>query len=117
MVAARYNRKQLYSNIRDTKRTGHVLDMMYEASSKKYPVYTRADLMELDVTIHENTKVEGTHTRKAIITLKRFGDGVASAFGNMASEITGKQVFMPTATHHIVNSALERRASAEALGE
>jgi hypothetical protein len=117
MVAIGYNRKQLYSKIVDNKRTGHILDMMYEASSKKYPAYTRADLMELDVNIHENTNFEDTQTRKAMITLTRFGDGIASAFGNMASEITGKQVFMPTATHHIVNSALERRTSAEALGE
>ena len=117
MIAVGYNRKQLYSKIRENKRTGHVLDMMYEASSKKYPAYTRPDLMDLDVNIHENTKIEGRSTRMAMFTLKRFGDGVASAFGNMASEITGRQVFKPTATHHIVNSALERRESAEALGE
>jgi hypothetical protein len=85
--------------------------------SKKYPAYTRADLMDLDVNIHDNSNIEDRHTRKAVITLKRFGDGIASAFGNMASEITGKQVFMPTATHHIVNSVLERRIGAEALGE
>ena len=117
MIAISYNRKQLYSKIRENKRTGHVLDMMYEASSKKHPSYTRPDLMDLDINIHENTRIEGRSTRKAMVTLKRFGDGVASAFGNMASEITGRQVFMPTATHHIVNSALERSVGAAALGE
>jgi hypothetical protein len=117
MVAVSYNHKQLYSKTRGKKRTGHILDMMHEASSKKYPAYTRADLMELDTSIHENANIEGTHTRKAMITLKRFGNGITSAFGYMASEFTDEQVFMPTATHHIVNSALERRTSTEALGE
>jgi hypothetical protein len=47
----------------------------------------------------------------------RFGDKVTSVFGNMASEIAGKQVFNPTSAHSIVVEALEKKRSSEALAK
>jgi hypothetical protein len=47
----------------------------------------------------------------------RFGDKVTSVFGNIASEITGKQVFNPTSAHSIVIEALEKTKSSEALAK
>ncbi|CAI4211848.1 unnamed protein product [Parascedosporium putredinis] len=46
----------------------------------------------------------------------RLGDKVTSVFGNIASEITGKQVFNPNSAHSIVVEALEKVKSSEALG-
>lgn len=45
----------------------------------------------------------------------RIGDKVTTAFGSVASELTGKQVFNPTATHSIVVQALDRKRCAAAL--
>jgi hypothetical protein len=47
----------------------------------------------------------------------RIGDKVTSVFGNIASEITGKQVFNPTSAHSIVVEALEKTRSSEALAK
>jgi hypothetical protein len=97
---------------------GHIFDFMYDASTRKHPAYTRPDFMELDIDIHQNTEsITGARTRRFLNSLGRLGDGLTEAFGNMASEITGKQVFKPTAKHHIVNQALERRVGSLALAE
>lgn len=40
---------------------------------------------------------------------------MTAAFGNVAHEITGKQVFNPTSAHSVVVEALEKRRSSEAL--
>ncbi|KAL9100483.1 MAG: hypothetical protein Q9187_009358, partial [Circinaria calcarea] len=45
----------------------------------------------------------------------RVGDNITAAFGNIAHEVTGKQVFNPTAAHSIVVEALEKNKSSEAL--
>ncbi|TKA44815.1 hypothetical protein B0A55_13556, partial [Friedmanniomyces simplex] len=47
----------------------------------------------------------------------RVGDKLTSAFGNVAHEITGKQIFDPNSSHSIVVEALERPRSAEALAK
>ena len=45
----------------------------------------------------------------------RFGDKVQAAVGNVASELTGKQMFNSNATHSIVIQALERKRCAAAM--
>ena len=47
----------------------------------------------------------------------RFGDHITSAFGHMAQEVTGKQVFNPNSAHSIVVEALEKNRSSEALAK
>ena len=47
----------------------------------------------------------------------RFGDKLTSAFGNIAQEVTGKQVFNPDSAHSIVVEALEKNRSSEALAK
>ncbi len=103
LIGINYYRGTLYQKVHENKKIGHLLDLRDEASSKMYPAYSRTDLMDVDIRIHENTNIECPHTRKFLSTLTCFGNGIASAFGNMASEITEKQVLQPTATHHIVN--------------
>lgn len=49
--------------------------------------------------------------------VNRIGDKITSAFGNVASEITGKKVFNPNAAHSIVVDALEKKKSSEALAK
>ena len=52
---------------------------------------------------------------RIIQNIGRVKDNVASAFGNVAQEITGKQVFNPSAAHSVVVQALEKKHSSEAL--
>jgi len=47
----------------------------------------------------------------------RVGDKLTSAFGNVASEITGREVFNGSSSHSIVIEALERKRSSEALAK
>ena len=44
-----------------------------------------------------------------------FGNKLTTALGNVAHEVTGKQMFDPTSAHSVVVEALERNRSAEAL--
>lgn len=64
----------------------------------------------------KNHKKSGSSTPLRFIRgAGRFGDKLTSAFGNIAQEVSGKDVFNPDSAHSIVVEALEKNQSAEAL--
>ncbi|KAK5948840.1 hypothetical protein OHC33_010091 [Knufia fluminis] len=125
LISISYHRKQFDSKIKDSKRNINLITQLYEASKSMFPTYcpefAEEDYIISDVLGINNLATPG-HKRSGSATpmrllqgVQRVGEGITSAFGNMASEITGKQVFNPTASHSLVILALEKRKSSEAL--
>ena len=125
LISISYHRKQFDSKIKDSKRNIYLVTRLYEASKAMFPTYcpefAEEDYIISDVLGINNLATPG-HKRSGSATpmrllqnVQRVGEEITSAFGNMASEITGKQVFNPTASHSIVIQALEKRRSSEAL--
>ncbi|KAJ9652409.1 hypothetical protein H2198_008330 [Neophaeococcomyces mojaviensis] len=125
LISISYHRKQFDGKIKDSKRNIYLLTRLYDASKAMFPHYC-PEFAEEDYIISDtlglNSLATPGHKRSGSATpmrllqnVQRVGDQVANAFGNMASEITGKQIFNPTASHSIVIQALERRRSSEAL--
>ncbi|GAB7351796.1 hypothetical protein MBLNU459_g2369t1 [Dothideomycetes sp. NU459] len=121
LVSINYHRKQFDSKIRESKRTIHILDHMYEASRTLFPPFCQ-EFLEDDYLIQDpdtsgmrkTLDKAGLHTR-FFNDIGRARDKFTAAFGNMASEISGKQVFNPTAAHSIVIAALETKRASKAL--
>jgi len=127
LISISYHRKQFDSKIKDSKRNIYLVGRLYEASKAMFPTYcpefAEEDYIISDVlgitnlaNANPGHKRSGSHTPMRILqNVQRVGGEITTAFGNMASEITGKQVFNPTASHSIVVQALEKRRSSEAL--
>lgn len=116
LIGISFNRGKLRAKIDEHKKFSRVLELLYDASVRKHPAHTAQYLLDLDISIQQNTDIECPHTRRILWKMTTLGDAIASIFGDLASEITGQEVFRPTATHSLVNSALDRRLGAEALG-
>lgn len=121
LVSINYHRKQFDSKIRESKRTIHILDHMYDASRTLFPPFCQ-EFAEDDYVIQDpDTLGMGKTMAKANIHTKflndigRARDKFTAAFGYMASEISGKHIFNPTAAHSIVIAALETRHAFKAL--
>ncbi|EXJ58171.1 hypothetical protein A1O7_05596 [Cladophialophora yegresii CBS 114405] len=130
LLSISYHRKQFDDRIKDSKRNVYLVGLLYEASRKLFPEYSREfleedylinDVLDLGERSNRNSMLPG-HKRSGSATpmrliqnVARVGDKVTAAFGNVAQEITGKKVFSPTASHSIVVQALEKKHSAEAL--
>lgn len=121
LISINYHRKQYDRKIKDSKRLISILDVMYDASRQLFPPFTR-EFMELDYDIFDpdtsgiKKKLGQAGIRTTVINdIGRARDKVASAFGNIASEISGKAIFNPTSTHSIVVGALETRSASKAL--
>ncbi|EME88708.1 uncharacterized protein MYCFIDRAFT_213383 [Pseudocercospora fijiensis CIRAD86] len=128
LISINYHRKQFNARIKDSKRQVYILGLLYDASTALFPAYGD-EFQEEDYAIADQLnfaafggKRKRTHKRsgsatpmRALQELGRLGDKVTSAFGNVASEITGKEVFNPNSSHSIVVEALERRRTSEAL--
>lgn len=121
LVSINYHRKQFDTKIRESKRTIHILDHMYDASRALFPLFCH-EFAEDDYLIQDpdTSGMRKTLTKAGIHTrffndIGRARDNFTAAFGNMASEISGKQVFNPTAAHSIVIAALETRHASKAL--
>jgi hypothetical protein len=127
MISVDYHRKQFDSRIRASKRHVHLLSLLYEASRTLFPAYC-SEFAEEDYIINDSvtvgTKLKGDQQRyssaaplRLIQNVGRVGDKITAAFGTVASELTGKQVFNPTSAHSVVVEALEKRRSSEALAK
>ncbi|KAI8630822.1 serine/threonine protein kinase [Xylariaceae sp. FL1651] len=130
LISISYHQRSFANRIQDSKRDVHLLGLMYDASRKLFPMYCE-EFLEEDEIINDSIEMllagnkKGKKTRKsgAVIPAKlignvgRFGNKVTSAFGNLASEITGKQVFNPNSAHSIVIEALEKVKTSEALAK
>ncbi|KAI9649065.1 hypothetical protein NHQ30_001632 [Ciborinia camelliae] len=129
LISVNYHRRSFHGRIKESKHLIHLLGLLYEASRTLFPMYC-PEFVEEDYIISDsieavlqktNRKLLG-HSRngsnapmKIIGDIGRFGDKVTSVFGNIASEITGKQVFNPNSAHSVVIEALEKTKSSEAL--
>jgi small-conductance mechanosensitive channel len=130
LISVSYHRKQYDTRIKESKHNVHLLGQLYEASRAMFPEYC-PEFEEEDAIISDSIlgaagqKSKRHHRSDSTTPLRlmrhvgqnvgRLGDKVTVAFGNVAHEITGKQIFNPTAAHSIVINALEKRRSSEAL--
>lgn len=128
LISINYHAKQFNARIKDSKRRVRLLGLLYDASKQLFPQYCN-EFAEEDYAIADQinlavfgSKKKRTHKRSGSATpmrmlqqVGRVGDKVTSAFGNVASEVTGKQVFNPNSSHSIVVEALEKRRTSEAL--
>ncbi|KAI4106842.1 MAG: hypothetical protein LQ339_002814 [Xanthoria mediterranea] len=128
LISIGYHRKQFNAKIRDSKHNIHLLSLLYDASRALFPAYCH-EFAEEDYIINDSlhlsdSKKGSGHNRSGSATpmrllqnVGRFGDKVTSVFGNIAHEVTGKQVFNPGSAHSIVVEALEKNKSSEALAK
>ncbi|KAI9802894.1 MAG: hypothetical protein M1825_002125 [Sarcosagium campestre] len=125
LLSINYHRTQFNAKIKDSKHNVYLLSLLYEASRALFPAYCN-EFIEEDYIINDSiaTSTKGSKGRSGTATpmrlirdVGRVGDKITSAFGEIASEITGKQVFNPTAAHSVVVEALEKKRSSEALAK
>ncbi|KAF4123588.1 mechanosensitive ion channel protein 4/5/6/7/8/9/10 [Geosmithia morbida] len=123
VIGVSYHQRSFANRISESKHEIRLLGMLYDASRTLFPMYC-PDFAEEDHIINDSIELKirgmkggsGTATpMKLINDFGRLGDKVTSAFGNIASEITGKHVFNPNSAHSIVLEALDRLRSSEAL--
>jgi small-conductance mechanosensitive channel len=129
LISISYHRKQFDDKIKASKRNIYLLSLLYDASRSLFPAYCPEFATEdhlINDSIDVNSKVGSAQGRSGSATpmrliqnvganVGRVGDKITAAFGNVAQEITGKQVFNPTSAHSIVVEALEKTSSSEAL--
>lgn len=127
LISVNYHRRSFANRIKDSKHNIQLLGLLYDASRTLFPMYCR-EFIEEDYVINDSIeavlakstghKRSGSATPlKLIADVGRLGDKVTSVFGNVAHEITGKQVFNPNSAHSIVIEALEKTKSSEALAK
>ncbi|KAH8892494.1 hypothetical protein GQ53DRAFT_746039 [Thozetella sp. PMI_491] len=126
LISISYHQRSFANRIKDSKREVHLLGLLYDASRTLFPMYC-PEFMEEDYVINDSLDMilsggKRGHRRNGSVTpmrligdVGRFGDKLTSVFGNIASEITGKQVFNPNSAHSVVVEALEKLRSSEAL--
>ena len=128
LISISYHRMQFDQKIQDSKHNIYLLGLLYDASRALFPEYCPEFAAE-DYLISNIINFESmapSHARSGSATplrliqnvgqnVGRVGDKVTAAFGNIASEITGKQVFDATSAHSIVVEALEKNKTSEAL--
>ncbi|KAJ5542456.1 hypothetical protein N7535_004877 [Penicillium sp. DV-2018c] len=127
LISISYHRKQFDTKIKTSKRNVYLLSLLFEASRNMFPVYCpefkEEDSLIFDSLLAQAGVKDGKRSsamplrmlRQVGKNVGRVGDKVTAAFGNVASELTGKQVFNPTSTHAMVTEALERQRHAAAL--
>lgn len=128
LISIGYHRKQFNTKIKSSKHNIYLLSLLYDASRALFPAYCN-EFVEEDYIINDSfelgdSKRGSGHKRSGSATpmrllqnVGRFGDKVTSAFGNIAHEVTGKQVFNPDSAHSVVVEALEKNKSSEALAK
>ena len=130
LISISYHRTQFDAKIKDSKHKIYLLSLLYDASRYLFPAYCNEfaeedyiindsiDLSLLEVKGSKGHKRSGSATPMRLIqNIGRAGDKLTSAFGNIAHEVTGKQVFNPDSAHSIVVEALEKNKSSEALAK
>ncbi|KAL2421733.1 Mechanosensitive ion channel protein BA [Exophiala dermatitidis] len=126
MVSVNYHGKQFYDHIKELKTLSRALETMYDVSRRRFPDNHPA-FRDEDLDIHDvrgyrssnktaKTGVALDETAAILMTnLGTTADRVTSVLGYLVSDIAGRQVLNPTASGPIVEAALDRQASAEAL--
>ncbi|KAH9893758.1 Mechanosensitive ion channel-domain-containing protein [Xylariomycetidae sp. FL2044] len=128
LISVTYHQRSFANRIKDSKREVFLLGLMYDASRQLFPQFC-PEFIEEDEIINDSIEMMLTGNKrrgrkggavtpmKLIGNVSRVGNKVTSVFGNLASEITGKQVFNPNSAHSIVVEALEKIRTSEALAK
>lgn len=128
LLSIGYHRKQFNTKIKQSKHNIHLMSLLYDASRAIFPAYCE-EFIDVDYIINDSieipisksgtgNQVSGSATPMRLLqNVGRVGDKITSAFGNIAQEVTGKQVFNPHSAHSIVVEALEKNKSSEALAK
>ncbi|EJT79415.1 serine/threonine protein kinase [Gaeumannomyces tritici R3-111a-1] len=131
LISITYHQRSFANRIKDSKRDVYLLGLLYDASRTLFPMYC-PEFEEEDNIINDSIDrllaggrgqngAGAGHPMRLIgnvgANVGRIGDKITSVFGNVASEITGKQVFSPNSAHSIVVEALEKRHTSEALAK
>lgn len=132
LISISYHQRSFDGRIKESKRAVYLIGLLYDASRALFPMYCK-EFEDEDILINDSIEAlllankkynrrSGSQTPMALIAnvgagVGRFGDKLTSAFGNIASEISGKQVFNPHSAHSIVVEALEKKRSSEALAK
>jgi small-conductance mechanosensitive channel len=130
LISINYHRKQFTARIKASKHNIYLLSLLYDASRQMFPAYCH-EFAEEDAIIADqlNLKLAGkkskgpSHARSGSQTpmrmlqanVGRVGGKISAAVGNVASEITGRELFNSNNAHSIVIEALEKRRTSEAL--
>lgn len=126
LISINYHRKQFALKIRESKERVQQLTALYQSSRTMFPAFC-PEFAEEDSIISDTIdlilsrkkpghKRSGSNTPGRVLRdVGRIGDKLTSAFGNVAQEITGKQVFNPNSPHSIVVEALEKNRACDAL--
>ena len=121
-ISINYHRKQFSDRIKDNKRQVHLLGLLYDASRALFPAYCN-EFAEEDYIIADSLGISrgkgsgGVTPLRLLQNVGRVGDKITSAFGNVAHEISGKEVFNPNSAHSVVVEALEKKRCSEALAK
>ncbi|PYH87618.1 serine/threonine protein kinase [Aspergillus ellipticus CBS 707.79] len=127
LISISYHRKQFDAKIKESKRYVSLVALLFDASRNMFPMYCK-EFREEDAAIEDSllhaTKKRLPGSKSAPLRLIRevghnarnIGNKVTAAFGDVAHELTGKQMFNSTSTRSVVTQALEHQRTAEALG-
>jgi small-conductance mechanosensitive channel len=121
IISINYHRKQYDEKIKESKKLVRLLDLLYDASRALFHEYCK-EFEQEDCEIQGNTLHEvreamakaGVGT-KVFNTMGRARDKATAAFGVMASDIAGKEVFSTTSAHSVVIEAIETERGSKAL--
>lgn len=123
LLSINYHRKQFSDKIKGNKHQVWLLGLLYNASRTLFPMYCN-EFAEEDYIIADSLgiisggKGSGSVTPFRLLQkVGRVGDNITSAFGNVAHEISGKEVFNPNSAHSVVVEALEKKRCCEALAK
>lgn len=118
LVSVNYHGKQFYDHIKELKTVSRALETMLDVSRHRFPDH-HPSFKDDDMDIHDTRGLRQEkygETRALILTnLGKGADKITTVFGYMVSDIAGKQVLQPTASGPLVEAALLRPSSAEAL--
>ncbi|KAI5363769.1 putative EF-hand domain, mechanosensitive ion channel MscS, EF-hand domain pair [Septoria linicola] len=123
LISIAYYQEQYARKIRESKRLIRLLDMLYDASRSLFPEFGR-DFQHEDSEIHRENFIDlrakldkkgiGIGS-KLLGDVHRVRDKVTAAFGVLASDVTGQQIFSTANAHSIVSKALETERASKAL--
>lgn len=124
LIGISYHQRSFANRIAASKKEVRLLGTLLDASRALFPMYC-PEFEEEDYIINDSFNIKFPVKGKKgamgipqrfVNNVGRVGDKVTSIVGNVASEITGKNVLNPNSAHSVVVEALEKTRSSEALG-
>lgn len=131
LISISYHRKQFDTKIKESKHNISLVGLLFNASREMFPTNCE-EFREEDYVIFDSLLAPAPKSKRQTTSLfalrtaqnvgrfvghhaGRVGDKFQTALGNVASELTGKQIFNSKTTHSIIIQTLENDASATAL--